>query len=158
MAKITVAQLKDEGRFTSGEFDWDNWSDDTEVDTWLAEVVGRASIRVQQAVGASNYASTDPVTAGSLEDAELQMALALAYRRVIRILSSRPEEAPPPAYVDLSTFVSLMQTHEADFETLIAPYRTDSSRQPGLAFGFTSTGVDETEADTYAASNFGSLE
>jgi hypothetical protein len=158
MAKITVDELREEGRFTTGEFDWDNWSDPANVDTWLGQIVTRASIRVQQAVGATNYASADTVTTGSLKDAELQLALSLAYRRVVRILSSRPEEAPPPPYVDLSVFVGLMETHMADFETLVAPYRTDSTRTPGLAFGFTSTGVDETELDDYSEIDYGSLE
>lgn len=147
MAKITVAELKAEGRFTSGEFDWDNWSDATNVDAWLGQIVARASIRVQQAVGAGNYASTDTVTAGALEEAELAMAMALCLRRVIRILASRPEEAPPPAYVDLDAVRELMATYEADFAELTGAYRVTTETTPGLAFGFTSTGVDETETD-----------
>lgn len=157
MAKITVAELKTRGRFTTGEFDWDNWSDETAVEARLAEYVNGASLRTQQVVGTTNYSSTDAVTAGCIKEAEMSMALVLAYRDVVRILASRPEEAPPPAYVNLDAFRDLIAQLEADFVELTAPYRTTMETTPGLAFGFVSTGIDETERDDYSDINYDSL-
>jgi len=156
MALITRDELRREGRFTPGEFDWDDQIEG-ELDAYLDDVIARASARLQKDVGDATYATTDATDAALLKEAELHMAMVLCLSRRLNILSSRPEEAPPTEYIDLNTLANLIDWHRRQYDELIAPFETETAEEPGLAWTMTSIGVDETKTDDYSKVRHGNL-
>jgi hypothetical protein len=149
MALITTAEVIARGRFTAGEFEWAERADDSTIDARAAVWVGQASRYINQAVGDATYASVVPNVKGCLADAELSYALYQGLRQRLMMLSSRPEEAPPDVYIDLTALRAEIETLKDEVDELLAPYRTDYTRQPGLAFAFGGTVVDEGTTAAY---------
>ena len=149
MALITVSEVVERGRFTAGEFEWSARADAGAVDARVAIWVAQASRYIKQAVGASTYASADTDISGALHDAELAYCLYIGYRQRLMILASRPEEAPPEVYIDLGALRDEIATLKDEVDELLAPYRAEYTRQPGLAMSFAATTAFEDEETHY---------
>lgn len=156
MAKITVDDLEERGRFTAGEFDWDDRTAAASIYDWLNDVVTVASAKLQADVGATNYASATTPMATLLKQAELYSALAMGLERRLDMLTGRPEEAPPPEYIDTSMIERQIASYRAQYEDLIGPYRVTSETRTGAAWCFGATGIDETPTDDHTG--YGNIE
>jgi len=157
MALITTAQFLAEGHFTAGEFDWDD-REQFDLAGWGTTVVALAGAKLRAAVGATTYASTNADTVTLLTRAEMCAAMVVGTTRRIDFLAGRPEEAPPPEYIDVRELAAQIERYRAEYDELVGPFRTDDSDQPGTAFCFEATGVDETETDDYTDVDYDNLE
>lgn len=144
MAKITVDDLQSRGRFTAGEFDWDDrTSAADDLRAWLQDIVDVASAKLETDVGSTNYAATTTPMTTVLKHCEMCLALSMALQRRFDILTGRPEEAPPPEYIDTDAIRQQIISYRADYDEWIASYRLASDTRTGAAFSFGATGVEE---------------
>lgn len=145
------------------EFDWANRTDGDTLASRVAKAIRKARLMVVQTVGTGNYASTDDTTLEAVKVAEFELACSDMMRQRAVILSSRPEEAPPPEYIDVDTLLALATSRRADALALLLPYQTEETAEnmPGLGFSMGAVGIDETEADygdgDYDETDFDSL-
>lgn len=127
----------------------------------VIRAVRRASVLTQRRVGTGNYASEDEFIHEALKEAEHALACSIMLRQRGVILSSRPEEAPPPEFIDLAALAEEVDRYEKDWDTIAASYETEDMDRAGTAFAFGAKGVDETEPDIgegdYADLDFGAL-
>jgi hypothetical protein len=156
VAKAIAGEVINELRLTEDEFDWGG-ADGQSLNSRVVAGIARASRKTKLVVGSANYASTDTDIAGNLKDAEHALACAYLLRQRGVILSSRPEEAPPPEYVDLNVLQEEVERYERDWNELTGPYKTEDLDKPGTGFSFGSVAIDETEEDDYEAVDYGTL-
>jgi hypothetical protein len=156
VAKALDYEVQNELRLSAEEFDWERGTGG-DLAARLDVAIARASRKTKLAVGAGNYASTDADVSGCLKDAEHSLACAFMLRQRLTILSSRPEEAPPPEYVDLSALQEEIERYERDWSEMVGPYRTEDMDKAGAGFAFGSVAVDETASDDYEAVDYGTL-
>lgn len=149
MALVTIADLIARGRFTAGEFEWAERTDNATLSDRVQAWIAQASRYIKQAVGATTYATTDADTKGTLADAELSYGMYIGLRQRLIILSSRPEEGPPDVYIDLPQLRAEVETLKDEVDELLAPYRASFARVPGTAFAFGGTVVDEGSSARY---------
>lgn len=152
----------DELRLDQKEFEWVNGSTEDQglLVSRVQRAISRASVLTQQRVG-GNYSSTDAVTIRALELAEHALACHYMLRQRHVILSSRPEEAPPPEYIDLGALSAEITSYYNEWDQTCAIFESNTSARPGLAFSFAGKGVDETYDDAgdaaYDATDYGDL-
>lgn len=147
-AKVKSDTVIDRLRLTQGEFDWDNRGASGDLSGRVDLGIAKAQIRILQRIGTATYASVDAVTAAAIAQAEEDLACHNMLRERYLMLSSRPEEAPPPEYIDLDALRAEIQALDEEWQELLAPYLlAEDFDKPGTGFSFKSRGVDETEAD-----------
>ncbi len=143
------------------EFDWVNRTDSSALDRRVAMAIRKARARVIKRVGTANYSSTDDVTLETVKVAEFDLSCADMMRQRAVILTSRPEEAPPPEYINIEALLAIADAREASALAELLEYQTDDGDAPGTGFSFGSTGIDETKADygdgDYEESDFDEL-
>ena len=151
-AHTQAADVIEELDLTPGEFDWENRTDDTRLKSLVLRAILNAQVQVYQVVGAGSYSSTDTTTLEIVKLSEFELACALMLRKRAEILSSRPEEAPPPEYIDLGVLLAMARDREARANAMLIPYQTGDTAEavPGLGFSLGAVGVDETAADETA--------
>lgn len=158
-AKSDIDDAIAEARAQALEFNWDE-NDDADFRAWVTKAQTRVAVRVRQRVGAGNYAATG-TTSDEITEAEQMMLVAEILKRRLVILSSRPEEAPPPEYIDLDVLQRIIEDYNEQGSDLLGPHATEEGDKAGTAWSFSATGVDETEADAsdgdYDETDFGTL-
>lgn len=156
MAKAIQREVIDELRLTEQEFDWEDDSASSLPDR-VNKAIANASIKTQMAVGASNYASVSSTILAALKYAEHQLTCANMLRQRLIILSSRPEEAPPPDYIDLNALQEEIDRYERDWKEITAVYKMEDFDAAGSGWAFSGAGIDETYNDDYDATDFDEL-
>lgn len=160
-AYTKAAEVINELRLSQQEFDFTNRTDSAALDTLVRRAILNAQVQVYQVVGATNYASSDTTTLEIVKLAEFELSCALMLRKRAEVLSSRPEEAPPPEYIDLGVLLAMARDREARANAMLVPYATEDGDKPGLGWAFGATGIDETEPDysagDYEDTDFGNL-
>lgn len=156
-AKATFEDVQDRLRLSQQEFDWEDRDNTGMLRRRVAEAIGEAQIKTLQSVGTGNYASTDDVTAAALRRGEIALTCSILLRQRLVILSSRPEEAPPEEYIDLTALQEEIRRLERDWREMINLYATQDPDNTGSGFAMGSVGVDETETDDYGNTDFGTL-
>ena len=156
--KMNAKRVIDE--LNLSEQEWNHSLGDTVGNTLRQRVdycVNKAATRTQKRVGAVYYASADAQTSSDITEAEHSLACGLMLRQRLIALSSRPEEAPPPEYINLDVLQGEIERYERDWAEGIEDYMVDDAATPGTGFAFGGVGVDETEEDDYEESDFGSI-
>lgn len=160
MAKAQIDAVIDELGLTPEEF----WSPSLhgrsitreDLDLRVRRQISKAAVKTAQRVGSTNYAVTTGTQGDALAMGEHSLSCANMLRQRLVILSSRPEEAPPPEYIDLQSLAAEIERYERDWAELIEPYVTqETDRKGGFSFG--SVGVDETEEDDYDDIDYGNI-
>lgn len=157
--KADIDEAMDEVRAQAIEFDYDE-NDEGVFRQRLERAQTRVAIAVRQKVGSANYAATGD-TDEEITAAEQLLLVAEILRQRLVILTSRPEEAPPPEYIDIDALQNLIGDFASQANDMLAPYITEDTAVKGSAFAFGATGVDETDEDAsagdYDDTDFGSL-
>jgi hypothetical protein len=139
------------------EFSWD--SDHGGVGNVTVRVnlaIAKAAALTQKRVGGS-YTATGDADAQNIKSAEHALACHYMLRERLVRLTSRPEEAPPPEYIDLDSLQREIETRREEWEELTALYADNDLAKAGTAFSFGGKGVDETEEDDYDDRDYGSI-
>lgn len=159
---VQAQTIIDELRLDEKEFDYKDGATEDQAALWarVQKAIVRASVLTQKRVG-GNYTSTDDVTLAAVREAETALACHYMLRRRLMILSSRPEEAPPPEYIDLDALKGEIEAYYNEWDQICAAFEDDSMARPGVAFAFGGKGVDETLGDEsegfYDATDYGDL-
>ena len=156
MAKALAGDIIADLDLTPEEFSYPN-PDSAKLQSLVSRAIVTASTKTQAAVGAANYASADTVIAANLKLAETSLACAIMLRRRLIILSSRPEEAPPPEYTHLDVLTEEIARYERDWKEAIEPYQTQDFGAAGTGFAFGSYGLDENANDDWDYMDEGDL-
>jgi len=152
-AHTKAADVVNELRLSQEEFDYANRTDGATMDALVRRAILNAQVQVYQIAGSANYSSSDTTTVEIVKLAEFEIACALMLRKRAEVLSSRPEEAPPPEYIDLSVLMAMARDRETRANAMLTPYATDDGDKPGTAFAFGAVGIGETQAD-YSAGDY----
>lgn len=154
--KATSERVIRELDLTPAEFRW-SANDSLLLEQMVSKAISNAAIRTRTRVGATNYASTDATTVEDLTEGEHALACANMLRRRLVILTSRPEEAPPPEYIDEGSIREEIDRFERDWAEITATYATSDGDKAGTGFSFGAGGIDETEVDDYSDMDYGEL-
>jgi hypothetical protein len=156
-AKATFEDVQDRLRLGQQEFDWEDRDNTGMLRRRVAEAILDAQIKTLQSVGTGNYSSTDDMTAAAIRRAEIALTCSVMLRQRLVILSSRPEEAPPEEYIDLTALQAEISRLERDWREMTSLYATQDLDNTGSGFAMGSVGVDETAQDDYDATDYGLL-
>ena len=160
--KVSTEEVIERLNLSAQEWDYEKGDTTTEgLRSRVQNAIMGAFWKTRRAVGVANYDSTGTNTSGEIKQAEFDLASAAMLRQRKIALASRPEEAPPPEYINVDALEPEIERLERDWAEGVAAYRTDESSAKGAGWSHGYSGVDETEKDIgtgdYEDIDFGEL-
>jgi hypothetical protein len=119
MPLATVSAVQAEGSFVRQQF---NKATDAELEALLAERLTEAAAEVQARVGASAYATEEPMLRQVLTTAEIYLATAKALQTIQNIVATWDAEALPAEFIDSGELSAIVARYRGSVDRLLAPY------------------------------------